>query len=370
MPTVEAVTQKELFAFPARSHEATVRTSIQLDYIDGLRALTALYVVVHHTFQSWPGPVPQIQQVFAFGGEAVAVFITISGFCLALPQASRNVWTVDTRRFYFRRAWRILPPYYAAVAVGVAFALLRLTAGMPISSRTIWLHLLMMQNWSWNEMYTLIGPLWSVALECQIYLVFPLLVMLRRRTGIASMLIVGGLIGEGSSLLLHARGVTHLLIYFTFGIACAEWAFDQRSRVPMQMLIGIGVVLGWHFRYRGGHTQELASCIVSGALLAYLAQSDRSLIRSGLSWKPLAWVGLFSYSIYLVHGAFIENAHAFLAIHGLANMWLLRALITLAALLAIPASYAFHLLVERPFMSNTRQATEHRQEAANIQTAA
>jgi peptidoglycan/LPS O-acetylase OafA/YrhL len=342
-----------------------VKRAIQLDYIDGMRALAALYVVAHHTIQSWSGLSPLTQTFFSFGEQAVAIFITISGFCLALPQASRMVWTVDTKRFYLRRAWRILPPYYAAVAVGIAFALLRLSVGMPISNRTIWIHLLMVQNWSWTEMFTLIGPLWSVALECQIYLLFPLLIMLRKRTGIVGMLIAGTLIGEGSFHLLHSRGMTHLLIYFTFGMACAEWAFAQRSRVPMQWLIGIGIVLGL-FKSNGGHARDLVSCVVSGALMAYLAQCDQNAIRSFLSWKPLAWVGLFSYSIYLIHGVFLENIYAFMSLHGLLNGPAHRPLMVVAALLSLPVSYGFHLLVERPFMSGKRQATEQRQEPVAV----
>ena len=103
---------------------------LQLDFIDGLRALAALYIVLHHLLQTsaymtwWLFPL-------RYGFEVVVVFITISGFCLALPLSQRGRWKLEVRHFYWKRARRILPPYYAALALGFLIVLLYAARSYP-----------------------------------------------------------------------------------------------------------------------------------------------------------------------------------------------------------------------------------------------
>jgi peptidoglycan/LPS O-acetylase OafA/YrhL len=88
--------------------------------LDGIRGLAAVFVVMNHIFlRAWPGyPVdraPFWATEFIYGRFAVIVFIALSGFSLALGPA-RSGWRFDSvARFAHRRAWRILPPYWAAL---------------------------------------------------------------------------------------------------------------------------------------------------------------------------------------------------------------------------------------------------------------
>src|SRR4051794_7176791 len=99
----------------------------RLTGLDGVRGLAALLVVVHHVFlRAFPGyPVyraPFWAAWFIYGRFAVVVFIVLSGFSLALSPA-RHGWRLDGGlRFARRRAWRILPPYWAALAFSLALA--------------------------------------------------------------------------------------------------------------------------------------------------------------------------------------------------------------------------------------------------------
>ena len=104
-------------------------------YLDGLRGLAALYVVLHHAWlQTWPvtlyqdaAPGPAIMRFtrwLAFGHYAVTFFITLSGFCLMIPVLRASHLRGGVRGFALGRIRRILPPYYAALLLSTVIAVL------------------------------------------------------------------------------------------------------------------------------------------------------------------------------------------------------------------------------------------------------
>ncbi|NYF53707.1 acyltransferase family protein [Tunturiibacter gelidoferens] len=95
-------------------------SKLQLDFIDGLRAIAALYILFHHALQS-TGYFPPALHFMGRGHDVVAIFITISGFYLALPLAQRGNWNLEATRFYQKRMRRILPPYFAAIGVALCW---------------------------------------------------------------------------------------------------------------------------------------------------------------------------------------------------------------------------------------------------------
>src|SRR3954468_20119735 len=95
--------------------------------LDGIRGLAALFVVLHHTYLvSYPGfphnTGPWWLGWLLYGHLAVVVFIALSGFSLGIGPARRD-WKLGGRtRFAYRRAWRILPPYWAALVFSLIVA--------------------------------------------------------------------------------------------------------------------------------------------------------------------------------------------------------------------------------------------------------
>jgi len=117
---------------------------LRLDHVEGMRALAALLVYVNHAYaQSKPMGAPDflngVLSLFTYsmvaGHLAVTVFIVISGFCLTLPVvAAGDRLRGGTRAFFARRARRILPPYYGALALSLLLILTVL--GRPTG--TLW----------------------------------------------------------------------------------------------------------------------------------------------------------------------------------------------------------------------------------------
>ena len=120
---------------------------------------------------------------FIYGRFAVVVFIVLSGFSLALSPA-RHGWRLDgVFRFARRRARRILPAYWAALAFSLAVAWLVVAPpgqGAP-GAKSVFVNGLLVQN--------LVGApspnrsFWSMAVEAQLYIAFPLLLLMVRRWG-------------------------------------------------------------------------------------------------------------------------------------------------------------------------------------------
>ena len=162
-----------------RAHRVRAGTGRQrLAGLDGLRGLAALYVVVNHVFlRAFPGyPVdhaPFWAGWFIYGRFAVVVFIVLSGFSLALSPA-RHGWRLDAvSGSRERRARRILPAYWAALAFSLAVAWLIVPQpghGVP-DAKSVVVNGLLVQNVVGAQSPN--AAFWSMAVEAQLYLAVP-----------------------------------------------------------------------------------------------------------------------------------------------------------------------------------------------------
>src|SRR5919197_1544243 len=121
--------------------------------LDGIRGLAALFVVLHHCWlMSYPGYPANTGPVWSgwliYGHLAVVVFIVLSGFSLAVAPA-RNGWRLDgLGRFAFRRAWRILPPYWPALVYSliIAWTLVPQPYSGPPTGKSVLIYGLLLQD--------------------------------------------------------------------------------------------------------------------------------------------------------------------------------------------------------------------------------
>lgn len=333
---------------------------VHLAYIDGLRGLSALYIVFHHLASAVGYVHGWFVPFIRWGGYCVAVFITISGFCLMLPVTrAANTLRGGAPRFYWKRIRRILPPYYIALLCSILLYP-TLTRGVvtfhellhnPLR-HSIVMHVLLVHNWSELTKYNFNGPLWSVAVECQIYVLFPLMVLLWHRFGAVRSVVGIGLVSCTAAVLLGYHGNVHYLLLFALGMWGAECAGDpRRLRWSAALIVPCiaGLVVG---TVRWPLLGDVCVGALTALLLAREATESRSRIRQLLSWQPLRSVGLFSYSIYLMHDVPLLMLGVYMGRIGLWPAgWRYLFFASTAVPLLLGACYVFYLLFERPFVS-------------------
>jgi len=375
---------------PARLH---------LPYLDGIRALMALYVVHNHILEQFGvvrGPfrivLKELVSALRYGHYCVAVFIVLSGYCLMLP-VLRDGGTLrgGLPTFFRRRARRILPPYYftlafCALLIGLRFAVLH--DFLPDAKNPkIWLsHALLIHDLlSVNHVYGINGALWSIGTEWQIYFFFPFLLLpVWKRWGDSATLLAGFGVG------LAIFGARPALIYacpwfiglFALGLVAAKWSLNPHNslaRFPWQWL-GLSLLaltylsvylmpsLSWYgilgrYQAQGSGTflglAPLADTGIGLATCCFLMHGTRATLAGRpskflrvCSWRPLVWIGSFSYSLYLVHLPVIEAAHGLLHRLHIQSFVEYAVLVFVCLPLCVAFSFGFWHFAERPFLSS------------------
>jgi peptidoglycan/LPS O-acetylase OafA/YrhL len=292
--------------------------------LDGLRGLAALYVLLFHSwllaFRFFPRNTgPAYLTWSMYGRLSVVFFLALSGFSLALSPAADGWRLGGVGRFLRRRAWRILPAYWAALAVSLAVAVLVVPAthkGAP-THRSVAVFGLLLQDFV--KARTPNGALWSVAVEAELYLLFPLFLLIRRRVGALVLLavvtvpmLIVGVLSPHSTPPEGATGLTsHLVPVFVAGMvaAGAVTASARFRAVPWHWAALIAcapVILVIHAKgsyWTGHHYFWIDLAITPGLvmLIVAVATGRAPALTRLLSSRPLRRLGTISYSLYLIH---------------------------------------------------------------------
>jgi peptidoglycan/LPS O-acetylase OafA/YrhL/lysophospholipase L1-like esterase len=310
--------------------EGAARSLGYVPALDGLRGLALLAIIVYHADTGWaPG---------AF--LSVSTFFTLSGFLITsvLLHQHQRQGSISLRGFWAKRMRRLLPASLAAIAGIVVAAWFLADAaqwsrlrGDAVSS------LAYVANWrfiatgeSYGAAFESPSPLthfWTLAIEEQLYILMPLLIigLLAVGRGSRRWLAVGlGALVVAStawSAWLLAGGSTIERVYYGTDTRVAElavgallavlWRPAPEGAPPrarwlqwLGPLVMVGVLAAWLTAdlrderfYQGG---LLAYALLTCLLIVTVVEAHGPLARA-LSWKPLVWVGLVSYGAYLVH---------------------------------------------------------------------
>ena len=310
------------------SRASTTDTTFTLGHrpeLDGLRGISILLVLLLHLGFS----------VVSGGFLGVDVFFVLSGFLITslLVQEANTRGSISLKKFYIRRALR-LGPAVATFMLGTGiYALLFLNhEEARLTYQGLLLTLSYVSNWvfAFNE-HVKVGPLgitWSLAIEEQFYLLWPLLLILllklktRRRTVLLLVALAIAVTALNRKILMEGGARIERMYYATdtradaLLVGCLVALVLSWNVVPQHEmfrgLMKILAILGCLtiltlavtttsqdlFLYAGGFT--LVSLSV-GAVLIVLMLWPPPLVLKALRFGPLRWIGRVSYGLYLWH---------------------------------------------------------------------
>lgn len=346
------------------------------ELIDGWRGLAALAVVVNHVAG------------LRIGGPAVMLFFVISGYCIAVSIDSCRRRKMTFGQFMYRRVKRIYPPYLLSLGFWAATRALKFhQTGVNELARAPheWL-----QNFTITQWLTLVPhPLpyaatnptnfvaayWSLGYEEQFYLVTGLMMLFASRGRARALGLVLGTLG--AALLFNAFfprlsfGV--FLDYwamFAFGVLVFYRLCRTESRVGRRLIDGgltamvvVSAYMAWprggagvaatQFALGGRYVYEESAVAAAFALLLIYSRAAGPILDKMLIYKPFAWLGALTFSLYLVHQfnlVLIARVASKIVGPAAVSAWYG---VTLQVTLHIALATVFWFFCERPFLNKT-----------------
>ena len=348
--------------------QAGERRSARIESLRAVAALsvlvchiTLLYIVLATEGEAFIDPT-EVEQLLYAGGFGVSLFFALTGYLIFRPFVKRMAGApaIPLGTYAINRALRILPLYFVCMAVVLA------AQGQPLEA---WIRFFTFtQNFSSETAGQVNGPAWSLAVEIQFYALLPLLALGLARfkrhplafsaavviaLGIASLMARLALIDNPDlgDVTWRFRMVTNF-IFFVPGMLLALIEIGLRGRrlrlpavlAASDVWIAAGVAL-WVFVVFGGYSHDYliapASFLVLGACVLQLRPGLGTRL---LSFRPLALLGIASYSLYLWHFPVLE----LLTNQGVSPELVPLALVAIPTVIAVAAiSYK---LIEEPFL--------------------
>lgn len=345
--------------------------------LDGLRGVALLAVVLFHA------KVPQFQGGFL----GVDVFFVLSGFLITAHLLSelQKSGTISLKQFYIRRAVRLLPALsllLATYTVAWAFGLIRSDSKNVVIDLV--LALFALTNWfrafEWHDPAYL-GHAWSLGVEEQFYLVWPILILLMGKNALKprKVALVAGIatvVGAFWMQWLQADGASSNRLYngldtramsLLCGCALAGWVHSTNlllleplrdcsinlwtslgscfiGWLGLAGLLGLMVYADWRhpLMFSWGY---IVVALLAMSVIASVVYCPKGALATALAWPPLVVVGKLSYGLYLWHYPLFSIATEQSKSRG----YPLEVSLLIGWILTLVAAWASYHWLERPF---------------------
>jgi peptidoglycan/LPS O-acetylase OafA/YrhL len=377
--------------------KATQRRYAALDGMRGLAALTVF--AVHVWIYQLPNTVElrrdSWEKTLLFEGRvAFVMFFVLSGYLLYRAFARAGLGrspAVAVRSYLVRRAVRIMPAYYLALAgtIGLLLAAGDVPGRRLVDAGEVPLFFLFGQNYSPDTLLKLNAATWTLAVEIVFYLLLPVIGLAvlrlgrsaRRQAVLLGLLAVAGLAWNLVDYIagwgpVASHSAVSFLPYFACGMLVALLVEVHRAqgRAALGARASAGLVAGavavlvangvWHAT--GDHASLAMEVFADSAAAVAFAAVIASLVLgtgTGARWmgcRPLAWMGEITYGVYLWHIPLLVTARA----TGLLPSGIVLGLAVLPFAIALGASSWY--LVERPLMRRAARLPRSGSEASGV----
>jgi peptidoglycan/LPS O-acetylase OafA/YrhL len=345
--------------------------------LDGLRAISILLVVFGHLIGTRGFILPEAPcRFFNLSDMGVRVFFVISGFLITnlLLQELDARNNIHLTKFYFRRTFRIFLPYYSFLFV---VALLQATGSISLAPGDL-LHALTYTTNYHPQHAVYVAHSWSLSVEEQFYLLWPMVLLLagrRRAILIACSLLIACPLLRLSMIYLfpgiEGMGLRFETVADGLAAGCVlaggrEWLKSQPAYnrlLGSRLFVAVPAMVFAASSFMG-HTRiynfVCLTVINIGIALCveWCVTNDSGRVGRVLNSRPLVFIGLMSYSIYLWQQVFVDPQGVYAVSRFPLNIVFICA-----------ASLASYYLIERPSLS-LRQRVEARMFAPSVSAAA
>ncbi len=373
-------------AKPENPSHSSTNASInrRIDFLDPIRGVAILLVFAYHSLGTSFGrdQLPwghwfrnfKVARSFlpliplTFGWVGVAIFFVVSGFCIHLSFSRSPQWSL----FFWRRFFRIYPLYLLTVLFfAFAFPATRLHSVSSWSATQLLSHLFLLHNFRYQTIYGINSSYWSIAIEVQLYALYPLLIVLTKRFGWGRSLVsiaaieVTLRLTDGVLTTVSGRGIPFYLaaspLIYWFSWSIGAYVAERHIRGTLRSIpnyslyaIGTAAVTASFFKPLSGMSFPLFALLTAGVVATFLYEGKQQFPLPTALRTHLQNVGIWSFSLYLWHQPFVAAVPRLLSkiapgthLHGV----VIFALCMMLWIFAVPMARLSYLFCELPSIS-------------------
>jgi peptidoglycan/LPS O-acetylase OafA/YrhL len=332
--------------------------TIRIQSLDGLRALSIALVLLWHLAGNQGIPFTRADLALDFGALGVRCFFVISGYLITtlLVREHARTGRISLRDFFLRRTFRIFPAFYVYVLVVAVGAWL---GALVLARHDVTFALTYTMNYHHPRGWPL-GHIWSLSVEEQFYLLWPALMALagpRWIRVIALAMIVlapafrvaawfwapyrDDVIVEAYPCVMDAIAAGSALALFRAELAASP-RYQWFLRSPLFVIVP-AVMFYCNLPNRVAFEYTVAITLQNlgfALIIDRYASASGGPIFAALNWRPLAWIGTLSYSLYLWQQPFLDRE---------STRWFTAFPVNLVLVFA--CALASYRLVEKPFFA-------------------